>query len=132
MDVTPDTPVALLVSEPALTVNMNQAAVEVRAAMDRRGVRFAAVRQGGRVTAVLDRQVLNRRLSAAGYNLRVRDVVNPGMACLRPSASVLAATRLMQLTGSAAVPVVDERHRLVGLVTADRLAPGGDLAGARS
>lgn len=122
MNATPDTPVIQLMTAPVLTVDMNQPAVEVRAAMDRRAVRFAAVRQGRRITAVLDRHVLNRRLSAAGYNLRVRDVVLPGMACLRPSATALAAARLMQVTGSAAVPVVDERHQLAGIVTADMVA----------
>jgi len=122
VQVAPDTPVTRLMVEPAMTVGMNQAAVEVRAAMNRRGVRFAAVNQGGRITAVLDRLTLSRRLAAGGRDLRVRDVVCPGMACLRPEATALAAARLMHITGSAAVPVVDEHHHLIGLVTADSLA----------
>ena len=122
MNAAPDTLVTELVTEPALTVGMNQPAEEVRAAMNRRGVRFAAVSQGGRITAVLDRITLSRRLAVAGRRLRVRDVVHPGMACLRPTATALAAARLMHVTGSAAVPVVDEHHHLIGLVTADALA----------
>lgn len=122
MNATPDIPVTQLVTVPVLTVEMNQAATEVRAAMNRRGERFAAVSQGGRITAVLDRLTLNRQLRDAGRELRVRDVVNPGMACLRPTATAVAAARLMHLTGSAAVPVVDEYHHLIGLVTADTLA----------
>lgn len=118
----PDLPVRLLVAEPAMTVEMNQAASEVRAAMNRRGHRFAAVSQGGRVTAVLDLRVLNRRLAAAHRALRVRDVVYPGMACLRAEAPLRAAARLMRVTGSDAVPVVDEHHHLLGLVTAEALS----------
>ncbi|HEY3261177.1 MAG TPA: CBS domain-containing protein [Pseudonocardiaceae bacterium] len=130
MNTAPDTPVTQLVTGPAMTVDMNQAAAEVRAAMNRRGVLFAAVCQDGRVTAVLDRRNLNRQLAAAGRWLRVRDVVHPGMACLRPTATVSAAARLMHITGSAAVPVVDEHHRLIGLVTADAVAAVGTPAGA--
>ena len=126
MNTTPDTPVTQLLTDAVLTVDMNQAAVEVRAAMNRRGVRFAAVSQGGRITAVLDRQSLNRRLSADGRHLRVSDVVHPGMACLRSTATATAAARLMQVTGSAAVPVVDENRHLIGLVTADAL-PGAPV-----
>ena len=122
MDATPRTPVSELVSGPVLTVGMNQLAGEVHAAMSNRGLRFAAVCQGGRVTAVLDRRTLNRQLSAAGRGLRVRDIVHPGMACLRPEAPAVAAARLMQITGSAAVPVVDEHHHLIGLVTMDDLS----------
>jgi CBS domain-containing protein len=122
MNAAPDTPVGQLVTSPVMTVGMNQAAVEVRAAMNRHGARFAAVSQGGRITAVLDRLALNRQLAVAGRSLRVRDVVYPGMACLTPEATALTAARLMHITGSAAVPVVDEHHRLIGLVTADALA----------
>ena len=104
MIVTPEGSVMPLVTASALTVGMEQPADEVRAAMNRRGVRFAAVSQGGRITAVLDRRTLNRRLAVSGRRLRVRDVVHPGMACLRQDASVAAAARLMRITGSAAVP----------------------------
>ena len=124
MIVTPEGSVMPLVTASALTVGMEQPADEVRAAMNRRGVRFAAVSQGGRITAVLDRRTLNRRLAVSGRRLRVRDVVHPGMSCLRQDASVAAAARLMRITGSAAVPVVDERHQLIGLVTADALTGG--------
>jgi len=124
MKATPDSPVMNLVSEAVLTVGMDQAAEEVRAAMNRRGLRFAAVSQGGRITAVLDRLTLGRQLAVAGRRLRVRDVVHPGMACLRQDANVAAAARLMRITGSDAVPVVDEHHHLIGLVTADALAAG--------
>ena len=123
MNVAPDTPVTRLLTEPVLTVEMNQSAAEVRAALHHRGIRFAAVSQGGRITAVLDGLILHRRLSAGGRALRVRDVVTPGMACLRSTATALAAARLMRITGSAAVPVVDEHHHLIGLVTADAIAP---------
>jgi CBS-domain-containing membrane protein len=122
MNAVPDTPVLQLIASPVMTVGMNQAAAEVRAAMNRRGARFAAVSQDGRITAVLDRVALNRQLAVAGRTLRVRDVVHPGMVCLRPEATALAAARLMHITGSAAVPVLDEHHRLIGLVTADALA----------
>ena len=126
----PETPVTRLMIEPALTVEMNQAAAEVRAAMERRGLRFAVVCQAGRVTAVLDRMTLNRQLAAGRRSLRVRDVVHPVMACLRPEATALAAARLMHATGSAAVPVVDEHHHLIGLVTADALTADA-LTGTR-
>jgi len=130
VNATPDTPVTRLLTDAVLTVDMNQAAVEVKAAMNRRGVRFAAVSQGGRITAVLDRLSLNRRLAGSGIRLRVSDVVHPGMACLRSTATAAAAARLMRVTGSAAVPVVDENHHLIGLVTADAL-PGVPSAADR-
>lgn len=114
--------VAHLIAEPAMTVGMNQQVHEVLAAMKRRGVRFAAVDQGGRITAVLDRRTLNRRLAAVRRVLRVRDVVVSGMACLRADAPAEAAVRLMRITGSAAVPVVDEHHHFIGLVTSDAVA----------
>jgi predicted transcriptional regulator len=117
----PDLPVRQLVTGPAMTVEMDQAASEVRTAMNRRGHRFAAVCQGGRVTAILDRRTLNRRLATADRNLRVRDVVHPGMPCLRSEAPLRAAARLMHLTGSAAVAVLDQHHHLLGLITADAL-----------
>lgn len=121
-DVNPAIPVSDLVTRLVMTVGMDQPAVEVRAALTRRGMRFAAVRQGGRITAVLDRQTLNRRLAVAGRLLRVRDVVHPGIACLRADATAAAAAQLMRATGSEAVPVVDEHHHLVGLVTAEAVA----------
>jgi CBS domain-containing protein len=129
---TADIPVWQLVTGPAITVEMNQAASEVRAAMNRSGLRFAAVCQGGRVTAVLDRRILNRWLATADRTLRVRDVVHPGMACLRPEAPLRAAARLMHITGSAAVPVVDEHHHLLGLVTADALTAAVQPEGTRA
>lgn len=128
MTMTPDISVAQLVTHPTMTVEMNQLADEVRTAMNRRGVRFAAVCQGGRVTAVLDHATLDQRLAVGDRKLRVSDVVRPGMACLRKEAPAYAAVRLMRITGSAAVPVVDKHNRLVGLVTADTLRPGGMAA----
>jgi CBS domain-containing protein len=93
--------------------------------MVRLGLRFVAVSQGGRVTAVLDREHLARRLISAGLRHRqlfVRDVLHPGMACLPASAPIEAAARLMRTTGSSAVPVLDESHHLVGLITAKDVA----------
>jgi CBS domain-containing protein len=74
---------------------------------------------------VLDREHLAKRLTAAGLRHRqlfVRDVLHPGMACLPASAPLGAAARLMRVTGSSAVPVLDASHRLVGLITAKDVA----------
>ena len=117
-----ETPVIRLATEPYLIVDMNQTAAEVRATMNSRNVLYAAVSQNGRITAVLDRRTLNRWQPTASRGLRIRDVVHPGMACLPPTATAAAAARLMRVTGSAAVPVIDEHHRLIGLVTAHGLA----------
>jgi CBS domain-containing protein len=122
-------PVRQLVTEAVMTVEMSQSASEVRAAMNRRDLHFATVCQGGRVTAVLDRRTLDCRLATAGRRLRVGDVVHPGMACLRPEAPLRAAARLMRVTGSDAVPVVDEHHHLLGLVTRDALTAAMAKAG---
>lgn len=118
----PQATVGTLLTAPVMTVGMNQTVTEVRTALNRRQLRFAVVSQGGRITAVIDRLVLDRHLANRARRLLVRDVVHPGMACLRADAPAAAAARLMHITGSAAVPVVDEHHHLMGLVTADTLA----------
>jgi len=114
-----------LVTESKVIVGLDEPIEQVYALMVRLGQRFVAVSQGGRVTAVLDREHLARRLTAAGLRHRqlfVRDVLRPGMACLPASAPLGAAARLMRVTGSSAVPVLDESHRLVGLITAKDVA----------
>jgi len=120
-----DTPVARLVHGSPVTVGMDDLAVVVHEAMRKRRRRFAAVVQGGSVTAVLDRAKLANRLASAPgkeeTKLRVRDVVHPGMTCLPGSATVDAANRLLRATRSAAVPVLDEHHRLLGLITAEQV-----------
>jgi CBS domain-containing protein len=115
-------PVARLVAGNAVTVSADEPIERVYALMGERGERFVAVRQGRRITAVLDRESLRTRLAAPRRQLRVRDVVRPGMACLPPDAPVYAAATLMRVTGSAAVPVLDESHALIGLVTAEDVA----------
>ncbi len=123
----PNTTVSRLVHGPAETVGMNDLVEVVHASMLRHRKRFVAVLQGGAVTAVLERAHLASRLAAdpskasGCRRLRVRDVVHPGMACLPGNASLDAATRLMRATGAAAVPVLDEHHRLLGLVTAEQV-----------
>lgn len=109
---------ARLVAGVAVTVGTEEPIEWVYALMAERGVRFVAVRQGTHITAVLDREHLRARLAAAKGQLRVRDIVHPGMACLPADATAEAAARLMRATGSAAVPVLDESHQLIGLVTA--------------
>jgi CBS domain-containing protein len=118
-------PVSQLVTGARVTVGVDEPIERVYALMVRDGQRFVAVCQGGRVTAVLDREHLARRLIAAGLRHRqlfVRDVLHPGMACLPASAPLGAAAKLMRATGSSAVPVLDESHHLVGLVTAKDVA----------
>jgi len=118
-------PVAQLLTDARVTVGIDEPIEQVYALMVRLGQRFVAVNQGGRVTAVLDREQLAQRLIAAGMRHRqlfVRDVLHPGMACLPASAPLEAAMKLMRATGSSAVPVLDESHHLVGLVTAKDVA----------
>lgn len=117
--------IAAMVTAPVLTVGMNQPTDEVRAAMRRRGVRFAVVDQGGRITAVLDLLAMSHPPPNGRRRQLVRDVVHPGMVCLRADATPQAAARLLRVTGSAAVPVVDEHHHLLGLITADDLPGAG-------
>jgi CBS-domain-containing membrane protein len=99
----------------------------VHASMLRQRKRFVAVLQGSAVTAVLERAHLASRLAAdpakatGRRRLQVRDVVHPGMACLPGDAGLDAAIRLLRATGAAAVPVLDEHHRLLGLVTAEQV-----------
>jgi CBS domain-containing protein len=118
-------PVAQLLTDVKVTVGPDEPIEQVYALMVRLGQRFVAVCQGGRVTAVLDREHLAKRLIAAVLQHRqlfVRDILHPGMACLPASAPLGAAAKLMRATGSLAVPVLDESHRLVGLITAKDLA----------
>jgi len=118
-------PVAQLLTDAKVTVGVDEPIEQVYALMVRLGQRFVAVSQGGRVTAVLDREQLVLRLIAAGLRHRqlfVRDVLHPGMACLPVSAPLGAAMKLMRATGSSAVPVLDESHHLVGLITAKDIA----------
>jgi CBS domain-containing protein len=118
-------PVARLVTHATVTVGIDESIEQVYALMIRLGQRFLPVSQGGRVTAVLDREQLAKRLAVAGSRRRqlfVRDVLHPGMACLPASAPIEAAAKLMQTTGSSAVPVLDESHHLVGLITAKDIA----------
>lgn len=115
-------PVAELVAGAAPTVGADEPIESVYGRMVEHGARFVAVRQGDRITAVLDREHLRQRLATARRQLLVRDVLHPGMACLPASAPAAAAARLMRVTGSAAVPVLDESHRLIGLVTEQDLA----------
>lgn len=117
--------VAQLLTDAKVTVGVDEPIEQVYALMVRLGQRFVAVAQRGRVTAVLDREQLAQRLIAAGLRHRqlfVRDVLHPGMACLPASAPLGAAMKLMRATGSSAVPVLDESHHLVGLVTAKDVA----------
>lgn len=117
--------VAQLLTDAKVTVGVDEPIEQVYELMVRLGQRFVAVSQGGRVTAVLDREQLAQRLVAAGLRHRqlfVRDVLHPGMACLPASAPLGAAMKLMRATGSSAVPVLDESHHLVGLITAKDVA----------
>lgn len=113
--------VARLVRAEPVTVDLDEPIERVYELMIRNRARFVAVRQGRRISAVLDREHLKQRLAAATRQLRVRDVVHPGMACLPAHATPDAALNLMRITGSAAVPVVDEAHCLIGLVTSQDL-----------
>jgi CBS domain-containing protein len=114
-----DIPIVRLVTHASTTVGTKERVEQVYGLMSERGERFVAVRQGRRITAVLDREHVRARLAAARGQLLVRDIVHPGMACLPADATVGAAARLMRVTGSLAVPVVDGLHRLIGLVTAE-------------
>lgn len=114
--------VADLVTSDVLVVGMNQPAVEVQAALARRHARFAVVRQGTRVTAVVDRATLDRVAVVGSSDTLVRHVVHPGMVCVRADAAVTVAAWLMQRLDSGALPVVDEHHALLGIVTAGALA----------
>ncbi|HEY0639488.1 MAG TPA: CBS domain-containing protein [Pseudonocardiaceae bacterium] len=110
------------VNRAPLVVGMNEGAAQVRAALHHRGERYAVVRQGHRITAVVDRATLDRLLAARPRGLvLVRDAVHPGLHCVRPETAAATAARLMRATGSGALPVVDERHRLVGLLTLSAL-----------
>lgn len=118
--------VGQLVAGSTVTVGMDEAIEQVYALLIRNSRRFAVVCQGSRATAVVDREHLLDRLAAANRSasrpLLVRDVVHPGTPCVRSGLPVGEVASLMRATGSSALPVVDERHHLLGLVTATDVA----------
>jgi len=110
------------VSGPAVVVGMDESLEVVRNRLREQGERFAAVRQGGRITAVVDRDRLDRPHHGGSVeSLAVRDVVHPGTVCVFEDTPLPVVARLVRIARIPAIPVLDRWHRLIGLLTADDL-----------
>ncbi|MBP2471813.1 Mg/Co/Ni transporter MgtE [Crossiella equi] len=81
------------------------------------GLEHAVVRQGSHITGILHRSSCPRWRAGA----RVRDLVRPGLVCVRQDAQVWTAAALLERTGFPALPVVDRWGALMGVVVAKDL-----------
>jgi len=83
------------------------------------------VLDGGRIAAVLDDRMVASEWPAGGpdapHRRRVGDVVERGVRCVLPEASVAQVARVMVETNRDAVPVVTAAGSLVGLATSTDL-----------
>ncbi len=72
--------------------------------------------ENGRVVGLLTRRAVDRAL-AHGLNLPARSLMEAGSVTVRPDDSVEILQQIMTDTGWGQIPVVDERGRIIGIVT---------------
>jgi CBS domain-containing membrane protein len=126
---------AEVMSTPVMAVTPEHSLIAAWEAMRARGVHHVVVLSSGRVTAVLDDRTVAARWPAGGpeaaHRMFVGDLVEWGVHCVRPDASVTVIAQVMRRTRSDGVPVVTTCGELVGLVTATDLvaALAGEVGG---
>jgi len=82
---------------------------------------FPVVDGVGRVLGMLTRDDMIRALQTLGPDTRVADVMRHDVPVVAQNASLEDAFESMQESGSPALPVVDSRRRLVGILTLENV-----------
>lgn len=117
-NVRPVTRVANLMSYGVQTVRDNQKIGEVAQHLRRIGHEgYPVINQSGRVVGLLTRRELDRALEHHLTNLALREVMTAGEVTLHPDDSVLTLEQRMVESGWGQIPVLDERGKLIGIVT---------------
>ena len=113
------TVVADMMSARLVTVTPEDSLLSAWELMARGGIHHLPVVVNGRCLAVLDDRMVAGALAdpVTRPRRRVRDVMPPRVHCVPADTPLHRAARIMRDERSTAVPVVDERMRLVGIVT---------------
>ena len=82
---------------------------------------FPVVDGAGRVLGMLTRDDMIRALQTLGPDTRVEDVMRHDVPVVAENASLQDAFETMQESDSPALPVVDSRRRLVGILTVENV-----------
>lgn len=102
-----------------VTVSPTDSLVSAWELMARGDIHHLPVVVHGRCLSVLDDRAVAGALASplARPRRRVADVMPPRVHCVLPGTSLRRVAEIMVLERATAVPVVDERMRIVGLVT---------------
>lgn len=113
----PITRVADLMSYGVQTVNANEQIGDVIHRLRRIGHEGFPVLDGGRVVGLLTRRDADRAMEHGLKRTPVRDIMNSGQVTLTPDDSVTKLEHYMVESSWGQIPVVDDDHKLIGIVT---------------
>lgn len=113
----PVTRVADLMSYGVQTVDVSEQIGDVIHRLRRIGHEGFPVLEGGRVVGLLTRRDADRAMEHGLKRTPVRDIMNSGQVTLTPDDSVSKLEHYMVESNWGQIPVVDDEHKLIGIVT---------------
>ena len=116
-------PVSRLEPTPPRAVDRSATVADAVALMRRAGVGCVLVCDGGRLVGLFTERDLMCRVLAVGkaLTLPVIDVMTPAPETVRPKDSIRLAVRRMRAGGHRHLPVVDDDHRPLGVLSVKRV-----------
>lgn len=125
-----DTPVSKIMTKKPEIVKPNDTMEEVRKIFEKRGFHHVPVVQGGKLVGLVsysDYLQLIRNVFDNSQEIRtnervlhatvVEDVMTKNVLCLNQNDSAETALRIFKANQFHSLPVVDDQHRLVGIIT---------------
>ena len=113
--------VAEVMTKNPVTARVGETVMDAVIRMDRLGIgALPVVDEKGNLVGIFTERDLLRRVVAKGLDpsrVRIEEVMTPNPVTVRPEDSVEEARRLMARIKARHLPVVDERGRLVGIVS---------------
>ena len=113
--------VAEVMTRDPVTARVGETVMDAVVRMDRLGIgALPVVNEKGNLVGIFTERDLLRRVVAKGLDpsrVRIEEVMTPNPVTVRPEDSVEEARRLMARIKARHLPVVDERGRLVGIVS---------------
>jgi tRNA nucleotidyltransferase (CCA-adding enzyme) len=117
LHVKPSIRVADLMSYGVQTVEPNKPIKDIIAQMRRVGHEGYPVVENGQVVGLLTRREADRAVEHGLTGLTIRDIMSVGNVTLRENDSVSTLEQKMVESGWGQIPVVDDRGRIIGIVT---------------
>lgn len=115
--VTASVRVSALMSSGALTIDAGERVDNAAARMQRTGYEGFPVLERGRLAGLLTRRAVDRAMSHGMGRQAVRHIMDAGQITVRAEDSIEVLQQRMMRSGWGQIPVVDERDKLIGIVT---------------